>query len=95
MADEQKSYTGLFASIDSKDDTTVHYLFYMDDTTYLKRYQEDWVPVDNIDDENSNEEIQVPVTDDFIAEYDKSEKEGTPLSIDDAKKYLRELEPWG
>lgn len=95
MAEAQKSYTGLFASISHEDDKTVSYLFYMDPQTYLKRYEEDWVPVDGLDDENTEEDIQIPVTQDFVALFDESMKSGKKLTVDDAMAQRRELEPLG
>jgi hypothetical protein len=94
MSASQNLYEGLFASINEKDETTVTYLFYANTTTYLKRYNKEWVPVDNIDDENTNGDEQIPVTDEFIEAFDQSQEDGVPLSIDDANEYLRELEPW-
>jgi hypothetical protein len=94
MSESQKIYEGLFASINEKDETTVTYLFYENPTTYLKRYNKEWIPVDNIDDENTNGDEQIPVTDEFIEAFDQSQEDGVPLSIDDANEYLRELEPW-
>lgn len=94
MADTQKSYAGVFASINHKDNTTVTYLFYMDSKSYLKRYNKEWIPADNIDDENTDGDTQIPVTDEFIAVFDQSQEDDVPLTIDDANEYLRELEPW-
>ena len=94
MSSSQNLYEGLFASINEKDETTVTYLFFSSPTTYLKRYNKEWIPVDNIDDENTNGDEQIPVTDEFIEAFDRAQEAGTALTINDANEYLRELEPW-
>ena len=94
MSSSQNLYEGLFASINEKDETTVTYLFFSNPTTYLKRYNKEWIPVDNIDDENTNGDEQIPVTDEFIEAFDRAQEAGTALTINDANEYLRELEPW-
>lgn len=94
MSASQNLYEGLFASVNELDETTVTYLFYSNPTTYLKRYKKEWIPVDNIDDENTNGDEQVPVTDEFIEAFDRAQESGKSLTIKDAHEYLRELEPW-
>ena len=88
----QETYSGLWASINSQDDSTVTYLFYMDLYRYLKRYNGEWVPVDNLDDENTDGDSQVPVTEDFVAVFDKAQEEGVELTVDDAEEYERKIE---
>ena len=92
MANSQDAYTGLFASVNHQDDTTVTYLFYMDTEKYLKRSQGEWVPVDALDDDNTDGDLQVPVTDAFVAVFDKASEDGQELTIDDAEKYSREIQ---
>jgi len=92
MANSQDAYNGLWASVNHKDDTTVTYLFYLDAEKYLKRSQGEWIPVDALDDDNTDGDLQVPVTDAFIAVFDKALEDGQELTIDDAREYSRKIQ---
>lgn len=88
----EDAYNGLWASVNHKDDTTVTYLFYLDSEKYLKRSQGEWIPVDALDDDNTDGDLQVAVTDAFVAVFDKALEDGQELTIDDAEKYSREIQ---
>jgi hypothetical protein len=88
----QVAYNGLRASVNHKDDTTVTYLFYLDSEKYLKRSQGEWIPVDALDDDNTDGDMQLPVTDAFVAVFDQALEDGQELSIDDAREYSRKIQ---
>lgn len=93
MAEQDKSYDGVFAILNQDDDSTVDFLVFTNQDTLIKRVNGYWIPVDDNDAESLGG-MMIPVTDDFIKVWDDAEKSGKKLSETDTDNYLRELEPW-